>query len=191
MPTDIRVLMGFANCSGFPVSANTASAYTVGAKFALPGAQSLTQADTYEVVKIPGDDGTVKTVRVYKGTQIVLTVAGVTLDTLSNITGATFDEESHELDESEMDVTPEIALTCSGLLDDGGYRLYRYYSCKLSSYKADLTTRPNNNSGSAYQLTFECAGRLCDPKHKIRTETDIAAGAALTWLDTIPSVPVA
>lgn len=184
-----KVLKGFANLSSFAVSKNSATEYEVGTKQVHPTAQSCTQSDTRQDYSIPGDDGVVAKGSDYQGTQLVITVAETELEALSKVTGATFDNESGEYTDAELDNAPEVALTFSGLLEGGGYRLFRYYACKLSSYKADLNTKPSNQSGSTYQLTFECYGRKCDPKKHIRTYKDVAAGAALTWLDTIPAVP--
>lgn len=189
-----KILKGFANLRAFAVLANLRQSYGVGAPVDLTNvaAQSLTQADTRQDYTIPGDDGTAAKGSDYQSTQLVITVARMWLDKLAALTGAEFDEESHEYSDAELDNAPELALTFSGLLEDGGYRLFRYYSCKLSSYKVDLTTKPSNQNGSLYQLTFNCSGRLCDPKHKIRTFTDVVPDEEgevdLTWLETIPNI---
>lgn len=183
-----KVLKGFANLSSFPVSKNDATNYAVGTKQAHTGAQSLTQADTRQEYTIPGDDGVVATGSDYQGTQLVVTVAETELPALAAITGADFDDDAKEYTDAELDTAPELALTFSGLLEDGGYRLFRYYACKLISYKVDLNTKTTNQTGSSYQLTFNCYGRKCDQKKNIRAFKDVEKDGVITWLDTIPSV---
>ena len=195
--TENKVLKGFANLGAFPVTTNNSTGYAVGAKVDLSnvGAQSLTQSDTRQEYSVPGDDGYVAKGSDFQNTQLVVTVARMWLDKLAALTGATFDSTSKEYTDAELDSAPELALTFSGMLEDGGYRLFRYYVCKLVSYKADLNTKPSNQNGSTYQLTFNCSGRQCDPKKNIRTFKDEAPNETtgvvdLTWLDTIPTVPV-
>lgn len=195
--TENKVLKGFANLGAFPVTTNNSTGYAVGAKVDLSnvGAQSLTQSDTRQEYSIPGDDGYVAKGSDYQNTQLVVTIARIWLEKLSALTGATFDATSKEYTDAELDNAPELALTFSGMLEDGGYRLFRYYVCKLVGYKADLNTKPNNQNGSTYQLTFNCSGRMADAKHSIRTYLDVAPDETtgvvdLTWLNTIPTVPV-
>lgn len=183
-----KALKGFANLGFIPVTKNDASGYTAtGERKLLTGARSCSPTDNRSEYSIPGDDGIYDSGSEWNDTNLVITVNEMSLSLLAELGGVTVGDVSDELEEGIFDVPPEVALTFSVLRLDGGYRLYRYYAAKCVSYKISHTTKGENNDIQTYELTFKCAPRACDGE--IRGTKDIAAGAAMTWLDTIPTVP--
>jgi phi13 family phage major tail protein len=187
-----KALKGFAQFGRFPLTKNDATDYTPGTRVPMVGAQSLTTTDNRQEYEIRADDGVYDSGSDFQNVQLQVNLAEMSLADLAAMTGATYTELDKEMDESELDSAPEIALNFSGLRADGGKRLFTYYVAKLTSFKVDLSTRGANNEILPYQLTFKCYGRACD--HKVRTTKDVDAAAGVvdtTWLDTIAAVPAA
>ena len=199
MPKGIR---GFANLSYFPLTDNTAIKYTPGTKKSLVGARSCTPDIVREDYKIPGDDGIYDSGSDLVSIKLVINVNEMDLADLSALSGAQFDATPTtgllELNESDMDAAPMVALTFSGLRRDNEYRMWRYYNAKLIGAKVDLRTKlDTGNEVNQYQLTFDCTPRPiinteatpAETKKLIRTIKDTATTVTtLTWLDTIPAV---
>ena len=193
-----KALKGFSNLSYFPVTANTAAEYTATPKTALgAGARSLVKEDTKTEFKIPGDNGIYLQGSDYESTKLTVQVNEMGLKELSVLTGALYDDTPStgalELLEGELDSAPQVALSFAGLLTDGSHRMYKYLSCTLTSYKADLKARlDTGNEVNGYTLDFLCVGRTADSRVRITKDSgapDETTGAVdLSWLDTIPAV---
>lgn len=184
-------LKGFSNCGFIPVVNNTEGAYSAtGEIVRLTGAQSCTVEDTKTSYSIPGDDGVYDSGSEWESTNLTLTVAEMSLSQLSALTGSTYDSEDDLMEECAIDDAPENAITFSALRRDGGYRMYRYYCAKLTGYKVAHSTKGQNaeQNNQSYELSFICTPRKFDGN--IRASKDVAKGTALTWLDTIPAMPV-
>lgn len=183
-----KYLKGFANFGYALISTNTTSAYKAGTIKKMEGAKSCTPTDNRSEFSINADDGVWDSGSEWTDTTNEITVVEADLATIAELTGAEIDEETNEIEESTLDNAPEVALTYSALRADGGYRLYRYYSARCTSVKVSHTTKGDSNDAQTYALTFKCSPRKIDKK--IRGTKDIDNGDALTWLDTIPSLPV-
>lgn len=187
-------LRGFANLSFFPVTKDTVTEYTATPKTPLIGARSCTTEDTRNEFKIPGDDGIYEQGSDYESTTLTIGVNEMQLKDLSTLIGADFEAVPGELNESEIDNAPAVALTYSALNIDGGYRMYRYYNAKLTAYRVDLRAKlDTGNEVNQYQLTFLCSARQApgtNNKKLVRTTKDAEDATGLTWLDTIPAVTV-
>ena len=181
-------LKGFANLGAFPTVTDTTEAYSAtGTKLAFIGASSCSVADNKEDFSIPGDDGVYDEGSEWKTTTLSPVIHEIDLETLAALAGCDIDTAKTEIEEGTFDIPNTVALTFSALRRDGGYRLYRYYVCKLKSYSVSHSTKGSSNNGQPYTLTFSCLPRKIDGK--IRGTMDIANGAALTWLDSIPTLP--
>lgn len=183
----LKYLKGFANFGVLPITENTTSKYAVGTVIKLTGAKTCAPTDNKSDYTIYADDGVYDNGAEWKDTTVVVTIYETELSSLAALTGATIDETKSELEECYTDSAPEVAITYSALRRDGGYRLYRYYAAKCTSYKLTHNTRGENNEAQGYELTFKCKARNYDGK--IRGTKDIAKGDALTWIDTIPTQP--
>lgn len=184
-----KMLKGFNNLHYVPLTANTPAAYTPGTAVALSGAQSVTQTETRNELKVNADDGTALQESEFQEGELQITVAGMKLDDLAALTGATI--ETDVMTEGELDNAPDVALTFSGLLAKGeGYRCFQYFVCNLTSWKNDLTTRGQNNDISAITLTFKYRGREVDHKTRKLSDVDTAA-LAVTQTGTVASAPAA
>lgn len=173
-----KYLKGFANLGVFEVIANTIKAYTCGTdRTELIGAKTCAPTDNKTEFTIRADDGVYDSGSDWTDTTLVITVLEAELANLGNMLGAEFDTE---LKEGVFDEPKEVALTFSALRRDGGYRLYRYFSCKLTGYKVSHTTKGDNNDAQSYELTFKASPRAIDGL--VRTTKDIDKGAALTWI---------
>lgn len=173
-----KYLKGFANLGFFVVLANTVQAYSCSTdRTKLLGAKSCSPTDNRTEFSINADDSVYDSGSDWTDTTLVITVLESELSILSQLTGAEFDTS---LQEGVFDEPNEVALTFSALRRDGGYRLYRYYSCKLMSYKVSHTTKGDNNDAQSYELTFKATPRAIDGI--IRDTKDVDKGAALTWI---------
>lgn len=176
-----RYLKGFANLGIFEVITNTLAAYACGTdRVELDGAKSCSPTDNKTDFSIHGDDGIYDSGSDWTDTTLVITVHEMDLSTLGQLLGAEFDTE---LKEGTFDEANEVALTFSALRRDGGYRLYRYFCCKLTGYKVSHNTKGENNDTQAYELTFKCTPRKKDSL--IRTTKDIDKGEALTYITSM------
>lgn len=179
-----KMLKGFNHLFYNVLTANTEAAYTPSETYVrVNGAQTLTQSDTTNELKVQADDGVYYQENEFQEGELQVTVAGLSLTDLAALKGS--DIATEEMTEGELDSAPEVALTFSGLLADSeGYRCYQYFVCKLASWKADLATKGQNNSVAAVTLTFKYHGRAFD--RKIRAIKDVTTQAlALTYLNTI------
>ena len=161
--------------------ANTSDAYTPGASYVrLYGAQSLTGSDTRGALSILADDGAYHEESEFQSGELQITVAGMALADLAALSGASITSgEGAVMTEGALDSAPEVALSFSGLLAGGeGYRLYQYFACRLTGWKADLSTRGKNNDIASVTLTFRYQGRAYDKKY--RALSDVGASATLT-----------
>lgn len=184
-----KYLKGFNHFGYIPVTTNTPDSYTAtGDKTLLIGARTCAPTDNKEEYSIPGDDGIYDSGSDWTSTTLVVTVNEMSLEQLADLSGVELSGTSgNELEEGIFTNPPEYALTFSALRSDNGYRLYRYYAAKCTGYNVSHSTKGSNNDAQTYELTFACTPRACDGK--IRGTTDVTAGAALSWLDTIPNGP--
>lgn len=183
-----RYLKGFANLGFIPVTKNDATGYTAtGERKLLPGARSCAPTDNRTEFSIPGDDGIYDSGSEWTDTNLVITVNEMSLDLLAALSGVDVGDIEDELEEGAFDLPAEVALTFSALRGDGGYRLYRYYAAKCINYKVTHSTKGETEGVQTYELTFKCSPRALDGC--VRGTKDVAAGTALTWLDTVPALP--
>lgn len=176
-----KYLKGFANLGFFEVLTNTTSAYACGVdRTEVVGAASCAPTDNKTDYSIPADDEIYDSGSEWTDTTLVIGVREMALETLGKLIGAEFDTE---LKEGVFDETNEVALTFSALRRDGGYRLYRYFSCKCTGYKVSHTTKGENNNSQDYELTFKCSPRKNDGL--IRTTKDVDKGEPLTYITSM------
>lgn len=183
-----KYLKGFANFGFMPVTADTEESYIAGTRTRVPSARTCSPTDNRQEYSINADDGVWDSGSDWIDTTNEIAFAEVDLSTLAAMTGATVNEDG-SVDEGSLDVAPTIAINYSALRADGGYRLFRYYSCKATDVKVSHTTKGESNDAQVYTVTFKCTPRKCD--NKIRSTIDIAKGEALSWLDTIEAYPAA
>ena len=189
-----KALRGFSNLSYFPITTNTAAAYTPSTKKALGiGARSLTKEDTRSEFKIPGDNGIYMQGSDFESTKLTIQVNEMDLATLAALTGAVYEttgDMPDELLEGELDTAPAVALSFAGLMSDGSHRMYQYFCCNLVTYKADLKARlDTGNEVNGYTLEFLCSGRLVDQIVRSTKDSALPVGSAaadISWLNTIP-----
>ena len=120
---------------------------------------------------------------------VVVNVVEAELKVISALTGAKFDTNKKELNETTIDNAVPVALTYAALMGDGkNYRMFRWYSAKLTSYKITHNTKKEGApEAQNYELTFTCYGRKLD--NNIRTTADTDGSTTTDWLDTIPEAP--
>jgi phi13 family phage major tail protein len=184
-----KYLKGFANLGYIPVADNTDEKYAVTAdgKQKLASAVSCAPTDNRKDFSIAADDGIWDEGSDWTDTTLEIVLVEAELKLIAYLTGAAYTDETTAIEEGALDSAPEVALTFSALRADGGYRLYRYYAAKCTNVKITHNTKGSNNNNDQYTLTIKATPRKFD-KH-IRGTIDVAKGTALTWLDTIPSMP--
>lgn len=182
-------LKGFADLSYFPVSADTASAYSAGERVQLPGAQSCSPQDNRNSYEIVADDALYDRGSDYKSTTLAIKVAEMELSSLADMLGSAYDAETGTLYEGAADNCAEVALTFSALRSDGGKRMFRYYNARLIAYKAEHRTRGDGGEIASYELTFSCAGRLCDGRVRATRDTlSVPTQEELAFLATVDAL---
>ncbi len=193
--TGKKLLSGF-NHLYYQLVSDTAEAYaaaTGATAVRVPGAQSCSSTTNRDTLRVAADDNSsYYSEATFSEGELTITVAGMKLADLSVLAGATYTAEDLTMDEKEVDAAPEVSLSFSGLLAAGeGYRLFRYYNCRLSSFQAgDLNTRGDSTEIAAIELTFNFGGRAADGK--FRTMHDVGkndTSAMNTWLTTLPVFP--
>ena len=194
-----KLLSGFSNLYYQEVE-DTSSTYkgaTGSTAVRVEGAQSCSATVNKDTLKVAADDNSgYYSEGTFTDGELTITVAGMKLADLSKLAGATYTEATLTMDETEVDAAPEVSLSFSGLLAAGeGYRLFRYYNARLSSFQAgDLNTRGESTEVASIELTFAFGGRAVDGKfrtmHDIAKPDDASAVTAMTtWLTTVPAVP--
>ncbi|MEE1075865.1 MAG: major tail protein [Acutalibacteraceae bacterium] len=182
-----KYLKGFSGFGFHEVDKNTEDEYSVkGDRVKIPSAKSCSPSDNRTDFKINADDGVWDSGSELTDVTNEVTFAEMDLDTLAKLTGATVNEDG-SIDESSLDVAPELALTYRALRADGGYRLYKYYVAKVTKVTVNHTTKGENNDAQSYTVTFSCVPRKCD--NKLRSTKDIDKDVSQEWLNTIDSVP--
>jgi phi13 family phage major tail protein len=181
-------IKGFSGLRVWPVTANTASTYTTGAKVDIPTAVSASTDRKSEDYELPADDGIYDSGSEFKSEDIEVVVQELPLDLESKLDGADYDEETGVYSWGpETAVAPNYALGFRALKRDGTYRMIQYYFGKVVSIKVDYKNRIENKDGSRYTIRFSMFPRLADGQH-IRKK-DTTTGADLIWLDTVDAIP--
>ncbi len=181
-------LKGFSALGYFPVTADTSSAYAVGAtRTLIPSAVSCSKTDNRNTLAIAADDNPEWDYEnELASVDLSITVREMSLADLRFLAGAEIGEDG-TTEEGSFDDAPIVALNFRGLKKGNGYRGFRYYAAKLTSYENTLSTKGESNSAPTVVLHFHCMPRNADGK--IRGKNDFSTGAACdTWLAAIPSV---
>ena len=186
-------LKGFANLRYFPITKDDGTNYTPEDGVLLVGARQCTVEDTRNDYKIPGDDGIYAQGSDYESTTLTININEMGLEDIAALTGAEYGTEPEELSESDLDQAPQVALSFSALMIDGGYRMYQYFNAKLINYKADLRAKlDTGNEVNQYQLTFLCSARKTlaanETKPVIRITKDVDNATGLSWLEEIAAI---
>lgn len=184
-------LKGFSGLGVFLVENNTSTAYSVtGPRTELEGAYSCGVTDNVTTTPIPADDDPNWDIeKDWESTDLEIVVRQAELKVLAKLIGTDFSETSGILEEGLMDNAPIVAFTFKCLRKDGGYRLYRYYNCKLTGYSVSHKTRGDGAESQDYTLSFKCSARQIDDK--VRASCDIGKDDSPSeWLEDIPSLPV-
>lgn len=183
-----KYLKGFSKFKMFPIIDDTVEKYSVGTGVSIPYVQSLSKDMETSEETIYADDEVYDIDKTVNGEKFTLTLAELPNDLRAKLEGGKYDETTKEYSFATTDNAPEFACTYRGLLSDGTYRMYRQYRCKVSTVKVDLNTK-GDNKGNSYTIEGMFMSRACDSKLRVMKDTE-EGNAELTWLDTIPSVPV-
>lgn len=170
----------------FPVTTNDATTYATGTKVPLPGLQSLTKEVSKSEFTIYADDGVYDSGSDFQYETITITLAEITPELESNMSGGTFDATSKVYSFKNTDVATEYAIGYAALKLDGKYRMFMHYSVKLMSIKIDHQTKGDGNDIQAYQLVFRGGQRKADG---LIRDTKDGDDTTYTWLDTVDQYP--
>lgn len=178
-----KYLKGFANLGFIAVAANDGETYSTDSTYhSVPGAVECSKTDNREDYKILADDGVWDNGAEWDDSDIEITVVESDLETISYLTGATY--ENGVLEEGTLDEPPLVALTFSALRADNSYRLFRYYCCKCVDFSVSShTTKGQNKDAQSYTLKFKVTPRKID--QRVRGTKDINAGDSLSWLRSV------
>lgn len=182
-----KYIKGFSGLRFWPVTANTAEAYTTGTVFAVAGAQSATTDRSTEDYTVYADDQVWDSGADFQSEKLEITVLQLPLDLMAKLDGADHSEQTKTYSWGPDKVAPELAVGFRALKADGTYRMIKYYSGKVNTIKTDYTTKGSNKEGSAYVITLTMNTRVGDGKLHIIKDTESASD--LTWLDTVDQLP--
>lgn len=179
-------IKGLSMVSIFPITDNSAEKYSVSEKKSMPHIQAFTAEPEAEEYKILADDVTYDQGADLTGLKVTITMAELDLPLRQALEGGNYDEAKQIYSFAATSVAPQLAMTFRTLLRNGGYYLWKYYCFKVSTVKADLTTK---GASKETPVTIEgfftpraCDGKLFDIK-------SVDAGADASWLDTIDAFP--
>lgn len=178
-----KAAKGFKIGGIFPVTANNASTYTVGAKIAVSGAQSLTMSPETSDWKINADDGIYDSGSDWNGIKATLTLAECPLSLREYFEGGDYDETSKVYTYKSTSQAPEIAMTFKALQSDKTSMMVQLFSMKATSYKMDYKTKGESSDISAVTIEFLIQNRIKD--NAIKIEKEAATEADLVWMDTV------
>ena len=193
-------LMGFNHLTIFPTITDAATGYssTDTDKFTVEGAYSCSPTENRNEFNIAADDdANWDSDSALESVDLSIVVRQLSLEHLAKLRGITIPSSGNlngVYRETGDETTPTVGLSFSSLRRDGGYRLFKYFSAKLTGYQITHTTKGANGNNPEPQdvtLTFRCVKRKDGVA--LRDMQDVAANAALTWLDTLndPTTPPA
>ena len=183
-----KYLKGFSRFMYFPLVDNTLEKYSVGEGVLIPSVQKLSKEIDSEEENIYADDEVWDIDKTVNGEKFTLTLKELSNELRALLEGGTYDKTTKEYHFKTTDNAPEFACTFRGLLADGTYRMWRKYKCKVTKIKMDLETKGSSKDG-AVEIEGMFMSRTCDSELEAIKDTE-AGNADLTWLDTIPSVPI-
>lgn len=183
-----KYLKGFSRLKIFPIVKNTLEEYAVGTGIVIPSAQKLSKEIDSAEENIYADDEVWDVDKTVNGEKFTLTLKELPNDLRAKLEGGKYDETTKEYNFATTDNAPEFACTYRGLLADGTYRMFRQYRCLVTKIKMDLETKGSGNNG-AVEIEGMFMARTYDNRLFGIKDTEVG-NADLTWLDTIPSVPV-
>lgn len=178
-----KAAKGFKLRGIFPITTNTTSTYTPGAKIAVSGAQSLTMAPEVSEWKINADNGIYDSGSDWNGIKATLTLAECPLSLRKYFEGGDYSTGSLEYTYASDDQAPEIGMSFEALQSDGTRMMVRLYSMKATSYKMDYKTKGESGDISPVVIELLIKNRLTD--NAVKKEKETVTDADLTWLDTL------
>lgn len=176
-------IKGFSGLRFFEVTQNNTTGYTTGTKVDIPGVVSATCERKTEEFTLYADDGIYDSGAEFSGETWEIVVQELSLNLMSQLDGATYDEQSSTYSWGTDSSAPEIAFAFKALKRDGNYRMIKYYSARVTSIKTEYKTLGENKDGSRYTISLSAGTRVLD--NKMFTAKDSANAADLTWLDTM------
>ena len=185
-----KALRGLSGIKVFELLENTEEIYRVGEAINIPYAQKLTRDVQTSNDPIYADDEIYDDEEIFDGEDFELEIPEADLSLMGIFEGGTFDKETGEYSWGPDDQGKDYAMNFKAKRKDGNYRMFRYYRCKFKKVKQDLQTQDNGTQVATLTIsgTFYKRALLANPK--VRTIKDTTKPEELTWLDTIPSMPV-
>ncbi|MDR0979506.1 MAG: hypothetical protein LBL91_06305 [Lachnospiraceae bacterium] len=185
-----KALRGLSGIKVFELLTNTETAYQVGEAVNIPYAQSMTRDVQTSNDPIYADDEIYDDEEVFDGEDFELQIPEADLTLYPTLEGGVYDAETQEYSWGPDNQGKDYAMTFKALKKDGTYRMFRYYRAKFKTIKQDLTTRDGGTQIATLTIsgTFYKRALLTDPK--VRALKDSATSSDLTWLDTVPTMPV-
>jgi phi13 family phage major tail protein len=178
-----KALKGLKRFKIFPITANTASSYTVGTAVPIGGMQSLSFSPETQDWKQYADDGLYDSGSDWLGCKFTLQLAECPIDLKQYFEGGEYNETTDEYTYHSDDQAPELAASFAALQSDGTYQGVKLFSLKCTSYKNDYKTK--GESGEANPVTIE--GTIMNKKsdNAVKTEKELENEAAFSWLDSL------
>ena len=179
-------IKGFSGCRIWPVTANTGTQYTVGAKVDVPFATKATVSRSVEDITLYADDGIYDSGSEFQNETLEIELQELPLELMAKLDGADYDSETGVYSWGANSIAPELALGFRCLMRDGNYLMVQYYSSVVTMIKMDPTTRGDNKDGSRYTVTFKVGSRMADGM--VTRKKESSSSVDLTWLDTIDTI---
>lgn len=185
-----KALRGLSGIKVFELLENTETNYKVGEAINIPYAQKLTRDIQTSNDPIYADDEIYDDEEIFDGEDFELEIPEADLKLMSVFEGGNYDEETQEYSWGPDNQSKDYAMTFKAKRKDGNYRMFRYYRAKFKKVKQDLQTQDNGTQVATITISGTFYKRALLSDTKVRVYKDSTSSKDLTWLDTIPTVPV-
>ncbi len=185
-----KALRGLSGIKVFELLENTETNYKVGEAINIPYAQKLTRDIQTSNDPIYADDEIYDDEEIFDGEDFELEIPEADLKLMSVFEGGNYDEETQEYSWGPDNQSKDYAMTFKAKRKDGNYRMFRYYRAKFKKVKQDLQTQDNGTQVATITISGTFYKRALLSDAKVRVYKDSTSSKDLTWLDTIPTVPV-
>jgi len=179
-----KILKGLKRIKIFPLTANTAVAYTPGTGISVPGAQSVSLDPEVSEWKVYADDIVYEAGSDWNGMKMTLQLAELPLELHPYFEGGDYNESTKEYSYGSDDIAPEIGMSFAAQTSDGKYRMVRLFALRATKVKGDYKTKgEGGDSASPVSIEATVTSRKMDSKAKAMKDT--TADADLVWLDEL------
>lgn len=162
-----------------PITKDDSTVYTPGTPVVLAPAASAKLSTTKSMITQYADDGVFDTSTAEGETKIEIEVTNLPLETISTLTGRTFNATTGMLIEGSNANAPEFALSFRSKKSNGKYLYIQYLKGKFEIGDAEYQTLENNPTPKLAKLTYTAISTI----YKFTTKTGVSESVKVTKVD--------